>query len=132
MTEAAGPEAAGTSEGVFLCATPADYDGQASRALIAAALRSHLESFAVTPSELLHGSHQFGQLLLQRELVESALSRVATFQGRLPGQEPRARRAALQAALEAVDRRARAAESCSSTLSSVRRSPAANAASNPA
>ena len=110
MTEAAGPEAAGTSEGVFLCATPADYDGQASRALIAAALRSHLESFAVTPSELLHGSHQFGQLLLQRELVESALSRVATFQGRLPGQEPRARRAALQAALEAVDRRARAAE----------------------
>ena len=78
--------------------------------MIAAALRQPLEALAVTPTELLYGSRQLKQLLDQRTVVETALWRVATFQGRAPGQEPRARRAALQSAVEAVIRRVRAAD----------------------
>ncbi|MEI7610282.1 MAG: hypothetical protein WCJ64_23125, partial [Rhodospirillaceae bacterium] len=110
MAVAAVPEGTGSSEDVFLCQTPADYDGLGSRAMIAVALHSQLEALAITPTELLYGSRQLKLLLDQRTVIETALWRIATFQGRLPGQEPRARRAALQMAVEAVVRRTRAVD----------------------
>ena len=61
--------------------------------MIAVLLRPQLDEWAITPSELLYGSRQLKQLIDQRGLVETVLGRVATLQGRLPGQEPRARRA---------------------------------------
>ncbi len=110
MAIPATPEGAGANDDVFLCATPADYDALGSRTIIATLLRQQLEALAVTPSEILYGAFQLRQVIDQRELVEAALWRVATVQGKLPGQEPQARRAVLQTACDAVIRRARTAE----------------------
>ncbi|MEI6985519.1 MAG: hypothetical protein WCK65_05270, partial [Rhodospirillaceae bacterium] len=93
-----------------LCESEADYDGLASRALIGQILRPYLDAHCLIPSELLHGSQQLRQLLDQRQMVEAALDRVAALQGLISGQEPRTRRAALHAALQAVVRRVKSAD----------------------
>ena len=125
MAIAVGPGGSGTSEDVVLCEVPADFDGAGSRRMIAVLLRPQLDEWAITPSELLYGSRQLKQLIDQRGLVETVLGRVATLQGRLPGQEPRARRAVLQAALEATMRRARAADAVLASVPAGRNAVAA-------
>ncbi|MEI6558718.1 MAG: serine/threonine-protein kinase [Rhodospirillaceae bacterium] len=125
MAGAAGPGAGDPGEDVVLCETPADFDGLAARAMIAAVLRPYIEAAAVTPGELLYGSHQLKALLDQRPVVEAALWRVATLQARVAGQDAQVRRAALQAAVDGLIRRSRATEAALAAASGHRSATAA-------
>ena len=88
----------GTVDEATLCEDQADYDGPGSRMVIAHVLRPHLEPQCLTASEVLYGTKQLRQILDQNAVVDAALSRIAQIQSRLPGQDLKARRAALQAA----------------------------------
>ena len=100
----------GVADDVGLCETAADYDALPSRLVIGQLLRSHVDARCVTPFEILHGGRQLRQVLEQRAMVDGALTRIAVVQGKMPGQDPRSRRAALQAALDGVILRVRSVD----------------------
>lgn len=105
---AAGP--AGTLDEAVLCQTLADHHDGPARMVIGIALRPHLDSLVLTPTELIHSSRHLKALQSKATLMESALGRVATVQARLPGQDAKARRRALDHALFETMAKARAAQ----------------------
>ncbi|MBK3772716.1 protein kinase [Azospirillum brasilense] len=105
---AAGP--AGMLDEAALCHTLADHHGGPARMVIGIVLRPHLDSLVLTPMELIHNSRHIKALQAKATLMESALGRIATVQARLPGQEAKARRRALDNALSETVAKARAAQ----------------------
>lgn len=73
--------------------------------------RTYLDSMVLTPFEVLHNHKLLRGLLEQSTLVENAMIRVATVQARLPGQEGKARKAALHNAANEMASRAWSAQS---------------------
>ena len=93
-----------------LCESAADYFAPGARAVIAHLLRAPLDAQVLTPTELLHNHKALKALLALGPVLEAAVGRVVTAQGRLQGQSPRGRREAIQAAIEEAVARAAAAE----------------------
>ncbi|WP_223677886.1 serine/threonine-protein kinase [Azospirillum agricola] len=104
------PSAVGAFDEAELCGSLAECHGWQGRMVIGIALRSYLDPLFLTPTELIHHAKPLKVLLGHGQLVESAVARIAAVQGRLPGQEPRARRLALQAAVDESWAKARAAQ----------------------
>ncbi|HYH23534.1 MAG TPA: serine/threonine-protein kinase [Azospirillum sp.] len=104
------PATVGTIEDVEVCQTLADYHGLQGRIVMGAVLRQYLDSVVLTPTEIIHVHKVLKPLLEQGQLVENALVRVSTMQARQPGQDPRARRMALQNAITETQTRARNAQ----------------------
>ncbi|MCG5242103.1 serine/threonine-protein kinase [Azospirillum doebereinerae] len=100
----------GTLDEAELCTSLADYHGWPARMTMGIALRSHLDPLALTPTELIHHAKPLKALLEQGQLVENAAARIATVQSRTPGQEQRARRVALQCAIDETWTKARFAQ----------------------
>lgn len=73
--------------------------------------RQYLDSMVLTPFEVLHSHKLLRAALEQTTMVENAMIRVATVQARLPGQEGKARKAALQNAANEMASRAWSAQS---------------------
>ena len=104
----AGPSgSAGTLDEAVLCQTLADHHGGPARMVVGIALRQHLDGLVLTPTELIHNNRHLKALLAKTTLVESALGKVATVQARLPGQEAKARRRALDNAVAETSAKAR-------------------------
>ncbi|HYD67767.1 serine/threonine-protein kinase [Azospirillum sp.] len=104
------PGTVGTIEDVEVCQTLAEYHGLQGRIVMGAVLRQYLDSVVLTPTEVIHVHKVLKPVLEQGQLLENALVRVSTLQARLPGQDPRARRMALQTAVNETQARARAAQ----------------------
>lgn len=106
--------AAATPGGVLddaeLCHELADHHAGPARVVIGMVLRSWLDPLCITPFELIHHAKFMKSLLEQGSVVEGALTRVATVQARLPGQDQKGRRAALQDAVNRTAARAREAQ----------------------
>ncbi|WP_246203344.1 hypothetical protein [Azospirillum brasilense] len=107
---AGAPGPAGTLDEAVLCQTLADHHGGPARTVIGIVLRPHLDSLVLTPTELIHSSRHLKALQAKATLMEAALGRVATVQARLPGQDAKARRRALDNALSETVAKARAAQ----------------------
>lgn len=103
-----------TSVGVVdeaeLCASLADYHAWQARVVIGVALRSYLDPLVLTPTEVIHHAKALKALMDSGQLVESAAAKIATVQARLPGQEQRARRLAIQTAIDETWGKARIAQ----------------------
>lgn len=78
--------------------------------VVGIALRQHLDGLVLTPTELIHNNRHLKALLAKTTLVESALGKVATVQARLPGQEAKTRRRALDNAVAETSAKARAVQ----------------------
>ncbi|HEY0834356.1 MAG TPA: protein kinase [Azospirillum sp.] len=104
------PSTVGTIEDVEVCQTLADYHGLQGRIVMGAVLRQYLDSVVLTPTEIIHVHKVLKPLLEQGQLVENALVRVTAMQARLPGQDQRARRMAIQNAITETQARARNAQ----------------------
>ncbi|KAA0683939.1 serine/threonine-protein kinase [Roseomonas genomospecies 6] len=100
----------GTLDEAVLCQTLADHHGGPARMVVGIALRQHLDGLVLTPTELIHNNRHLKALLAKTTLVESALGKVATVQARLPGQEAKARRRALDNAVAETSAKARAVQ----------------------
>ncbi|MDQ2102016.1 serine/threonine-protein kinase [Azospirillum isscasi] len=107
---AGAPGPAGTLDEAVLCQTLADHHGGPARMVIGIALRQHLDGLALTPTELIHNARHLKALQAKTSLMEAALGKVATVQARLPGQEAKARRRALDNAVSETSAKARAAQ----------------------
>ncbi|MBB3264277.1 hypothetical protein FHW79_001892 [Azospirillum sp. OGB3] len=107
---------AGTLDEAALCQTLAEHHGGPARMVIGIVLRPHLDGLVLTPTELIHNSRHLKALQAKATLMESALGRIATVQARLPGQEAKARRRALDNAVAETAAKARAAQSALSGL----------------
>ncbi|QCO16759.1 serine/threonine protein kinase (plasmid) [Azospirillum brasilense] len=107
---AGAPGPVGTLDEAALCHTLADHHGGPARMVIGIVLRPHLDGLVLTPTELIHNSRHLKALQLKTTLMDSALGRVATVQARLPGQEAKARRRALDSAVAETTAKARAAQ----------------------
>lgn len=104
------PGTIGTIEDVEVCQTLAEYHGLQGRIVMGAVLRPYLDSVVLTPTEVIHVHKVLKPVLEQGQLLENALVRVSTVQARLPGQDQRARRMALQTAVNETQARARNAQ----------------------
>lgn len=93
-----------------LCASLADYHAWQARVVIGVALRSYLDPLVLTPTEVIHHAKALKALMDSGQLVESAAAKIATVQARLPGQEQRARRVAIQTAIDETWGKARIAQ----------------------
>ena len=93
------PGPAGTLDEAALCQTLADHHGGPARMVIGIALRQHLDGLVLTPAELIHNSRHLKALQAKTTLMEATLAKVATVQARLPGQDAKARRRALDNAV---------------------------------
>jgi hypothetical protein len=93
-----------------LCASLADYHGWQARVVIGVALRSYLDPLVLTPTEVIHHAKALKALMDSGQLVEGAAAKIATVQARLPGQEQRARRVAIQTAIDETWGKARIAQ----------------------
>ncbi|WP_040134139.1 serine/threonine-protein kinase [Azospirillum argentinense] len=107
---------AGALDEAVLCHTLADYHGGPARMVIGIVLRQHLDGLVLTPTELIHNSRHLKVLQAKATQMESALGRIATVQARLPGQEAKARRRALDNAVSETVAKARAAQTAFSGL----------------
>ncbi|HRQ81869.1 MAG TPA: serine/threonine protein kinase, partial [Azospirillaceae bacterium] len=94
-----------------LCSGLPDYYALPSRIVMGVVFRSYLDSMVLTPFEIAHNHKLLRGLLEQTTLVENAMIRVSTVQARLPGQEAKARKAALQNAANEMASRAWSAQS---------------------
>lgn len=100
----------GTLDEAELCGRLADFHGPQGRIVLSIALRQYMESLVITPTEVIHHAKLFKALLEQGQMVETAASKVATIQARIPGQDPRSRRLAIQTAIDESWAKARAAQ----------------------
>lgn len=100
----------GSVEEAELCATLSDFHAWQSRIVIGVALRSYLDPLVLTPTEIIHNAKALKALLETGQLVEAAAAKIATVQARAPGQEQRARRMAIQTAIDETWGRARIAQ----------------------
>ena len=108
---AASPSLTGALEEAELCSGLPDYYALPSRIVMGVVFRTYLDSMVLTPFEILHNHKLLRGMLEQTTLVENAMIRVATVQARQPGQEAKARKAALQNASNEVASRAWSAQS---------------------
>ncbi|WP_145680654.1 serine/threonine-protein kinase [Azospirillum brasilense] len=106
---AGAPGPAGALDEAALCHTLADHHGGPARMVVGIVLRQHLDGLVLTPTELIHNSRHLKALQAKTTLMEAALGRIATVQARLPGQEVKARRRALDNAVSETTAKARAA-----------------------
>ncbi len=104
------PGPAGTLDEAALCQTLADHHGGPARMVIGIALRQHLDGLVLTPAELIHNSRHLKALQSKTTLMEATLTKVATVQARLPGQDAKARRRALDNAVSETSAKARTAQ----------------------
>lgn len=109
--QAASPSLTGALEEAELCSGLPDYYALPSRIVMGVVFRSYLDSMVLTPFEIAHNHKLLRGLLEQTTLVENAMIRVSTVQARLPGQEAKARKAALQNAANEMASRAWSAQS---------------------
>ncbi|WP_298378221.1 serine/threonine-protein kinase [Azospirillum sp.] len=93
-----------------LCTSLADYHAWQARVVIGVALRSYLDPLVLTPTEVIHNPKALKALMDSGQLVENAAAKIATVQARAPGQEQRARRVALQTAIDETWGKARIAQ----------------------
>ncbi len=100
----------GTLDEAELCANLAEYHGWQARMVLGVALRSYLDPLFLTPTEILHHAKALKTLLEHGQMVESAAAKIATVQARLPGQDQKSRRLALQAAIDETWGKARLAQ----------------------
>lgn len=94
-----------------LCAGLPDYYALPSRIVMGVVFRSYLDSMVLTPFEIIHNHKLLRGLLEQTTLVENAMIRVSTVQARLPGQDAKTRKAALQNAANELAAKAWSAQS---------------------
>jgi hypothetical protein len=94
-----------------LCTGMPDYYALPARIVMGVVFRSYLDSMVLTPFEIIHNHKLLRGLLEQTTLVENAMIRVSTVQARLPGQEAKARKAALQNAANELAGKAWSAQS---------------------
>ncbi|WP_188259655.1 protein kinase domain-containing protein [Azospirillum tabaci] len=113
---AGAPGSVGTLDEAVLCHTLAEHHGGPARMVIGIVLRQHLDSLVLTPTELIHNARHLKALQAKATLMESALGRIATVQARLPGQEAKARRRALDNAVSETAAKARAVQTAFSGL----------------
>ena len=109
--QAASPSLTGALEEAELCSGLPDYYALPSRIVMGVVFRAYLDSMVLTPFEIMHNHKLLRGLLEQTTLVENAMIRVSTVQARLPGQEGKARKAALQNAANEMASRAWSAQS---------------------
>jgi len=100
----------GSLDEAELCASLAEYHGWQARMIIGVALRSYLDPLVLTPTEIIHHAKPLKTLLGHGQLIESAAVKIATVQARLPGQDQRTRRLALQSAIDETWSKARQAQ----------------------
>lgn len=93
-----------------LCHTLADFHGAQGRMVIGISVRQYLDSLVLTPTEVIHNNKLLKALLEQGQLIENAIVKVATVQARVPGQDPKARRMAIQNAIGETSVKARATQ----------------------
>ncbi len=93
-----------------LCTSLADFHGEQGRMVIGIALRQYLDTMVLTPTEVIHNAKLLKALLDQSQLVEVATAKVATVQARIPGQDQKARRTAVQNAINETSAKARVAQ----------------------
>lgn len=106
MPPSTGPiSSTASQEEAELCLEPADYYGLRSRLTIGQVMRSFLDAQTLTPSELLYGARATKLLQNFSGQVETALGKVAAIQARVPGQDLRVRRAAMQKMLAEIQGR---------------------------
>lgn len=105
------PSLTGALEEAELCSGLPDYYALPSRIVMGVVFRAYLDSMVLTPFEILHNHKLLRGLLEQTTLVENAMIRVSTVQARQPGQEAKARKAALQNASNEMASRAWSAQS---------------------
>lgn len=106
----AAPAMGGGIDDAELCQTLADFHGTSARVVMGILLRPYLDAQVLTPTEVIHHAKHLKAVIDQGQTVENALIRVATVQARLPGQEQKARRAALNDAVAQTTAKARAAQ----------------------
>ncbi|MBB6250508.1 hypothetical protein [Nitrospirillum iridis] len=94
-------------DGTPLCASPADLYGRQARRAISLILRDYLTRQQISPLELLHGATHLRRLQDTGAMVQAALHKVATAQGKLTGQNTRARITELDGYVDAVALKAR-------------------------
>ena len=104
------PATLGSLDEAEVCQTMADYHGPLGRTVMGIVLRQYLDSLILTPTEVIHSHKHLKALLEQGTLVENALIKVTAAQARGPGQDPRARRLAIQNAITETQAKARAAQ----------------------
>ncbi|WP_114394494.1 hypothetical protein [Oleisolibacter albus] len=107
--QTARPVTVGPVEEAPLCSGPADYLSLESRTIISRMLRQYLEQRALTTSELLHHPGEMKRAMNFESMVPTAVSRVASVQGRAAGLDVRDRRDQIYAALSDLGGRAEAA-----------------------
>ncbi len=100
----------GSLDEAELCTTLSDFHAWQSRIAISVALRSYLDPLVLTPTELIHNAKALKALLETGQLVEAASAKIAALQARAPGQEQRARRMAIQTAIDETWGKARVAQ----------------------
>lgn len=108
-----GSASTGTAGGLDeaeLCHSLAEFHGEMGRVVIGMVLRNYLDSQVLTPTEVIHSNKLLKPLLDQGQLAESAIVKVAMVQARLPGQDQKARRMAIQKAIDETSAKARVAQ----------------------
>ena len=93
------------------CKEAADYYKTAARAVMGRMLSKYLEKVEMTPFEIMHNHSSMKRLLNLDSLMSSAVDKIAGIQARMSGENARARRDILFAAVDSIGKRAREAES---------------------
>ncbi len=110
------PSTVGTVDEAELCGSLAEYHGWQSRMVIGVALRTYLDPLVLTPTEIIHHAKPLKALMGHGQLIENAALKIATIQARIPGQDPKARRLALQTAIDETWGKARIAQGAFANL----------------
>lgn len=93
-----------------ICTGLPDYYALPARIVMGVVFRQYLDASVLTPFETLHSHKLLRGALEQITMVENAMIRVATVQARLPGQDAKTRKAALQNAANELASRAWSAQ----------------------
>ncbi|MBP2298511.1 serine/threonine-protein kinase [Azospirillum picis] len=100
----------GSIDEAELCSDLSDYHALPARTVIGIALRPYLDPLFLTPTELIHLAKPLRNFLDQGQLAETAVTKVAMVQGRMPGQDQQWRRKVIRNAIDESLARARAAQ----------------------
>lgn len=109
QTQALTGKGAGLDE-TNLCGAIDDFHSTLSRVVIGILLRSYLDTYVLTPLEIIHLAKPLRRLAEQVTLVENSILRVANAQGAMPGHSASQRRVVIRRAVDETLARALAAQ----------------------